>query len=245
MSGLMSITGEEGGGPVRVGASVGDITASLFGTVGILAALQERVRTGRGTQVDVAMLDAQIALLENAFSRFLNTGEVPRRIGTRHPLVTPFQAFEAADAALVVCCDTERQWSALCGALGAPELAEDPRFRDGTSRTRHHAELEPILARLFRGRSRAEWLARLEAADVPCGPMNSIADIAADPHVAARGMIAQTGENRYAALPIRTGSLDGREGRAAPCLGRDSEEVLAELGFPAVEIARLREAGVV
>ena len=170
MSGLMSITGEAGRGPVRVGTSVGDITASLFATVGILAAVQERARTGAGTYVDVAMLDSQISLLENAFSRFLNTGSVPRRIGTRHPLVTPFQAFETADDPLVVCCDTERQWQALCGALGTPELAADPRFRDGTLRTRHHAELEPILARFFCGRNRAEWLARLEAADVPSGP---------------------------------------------------------------------------
>jgi crotonobetainyl-CoA:carnitine CoA-transferase CaiB-like acyl-CoA transferase len=245
MSGLMSITGEAGGGPVRVGASVGDITASLFAAVGILAALQERAHTGRGTFVDVAMLDAQVAVLENAFSRYLNTGEVPARIGTRHPLVTPFQAFMAADGPLVVCCDTDRQWQALCGALDRPHLPQDPRFGDGNTRTRNHAALEPILAEVFLRRPRAEWLALLEAADVPAGPVNTIADVAADPQIAARGMIASAGPGRFAAMPVRMPSTAGRTERRAPALGEHTAAVMSEIGCSPEEIALLRQKQVI
>jgi CoA:oxalate CoA-transferase len=245
MSGMMSITGEAGRGPVRVGASIGDITASLFTATGILAALQERTRTGEGSFIDVAMLDAQVAVLENAFSRFLNTGDVPQRIGTRHPLVTPFQAFAASDADLVVCCDTEQQWLGLCGVLGRMDLADDPRFTDGNSRTRHHAELEPILAAQFRGRPRAEWLAALDAADVPAGPVNSIADIAADPQVAARGMIVHAGAGRYVASPIKSASTEAHRERPAPGHGADNDDILTELGFSADNIAQFRRARVI
>jgi crotonobetainyl-CoA:carnitine CoA-transferase CaiB-like acyl-CoA transferase len=245
MSGMMSITGEAGRGPVRVGASIGDITASLFTATGILAALQERSRTGAGSFVDVAMLDAQVAVLENAFSRFLNTGDVPQRIGTRHPLVTPFQAFAASDGDLVVCCDTEQQWLGLCGVLGRMDLPADPRFADGNARTRHHAELEPILAGHFRGRPRAEWLAALDAADVPAGPVNSIADIAADPQIAARGMIVQAGAGRYVASPIKSASGEAHRERPAPGHGADNDAILTELGFSADEIAGFRDARVI
>jgi crotonobetainyl-CoA:carnitine CoA-transferase CaiB-like acyl-CoA transferase len=245
MSGLMSITGETDRGPVRVGASVGDITASLFAAVGILAALQERARTGRGTFVDVAMLDAQVAVLENAFSRYLNTGEIPGRIGTRHPLVTPFQAFMAADGPLVVCCDTEQQWHALCATIDRPDLPQDPRFSDGNSRTQNHASLEPILAEIFLRRPRTEWLTLLEAADVPAGPVNTIAEVAADPQIAARDMIASVGSGRFAAMPVRMPSNARQAGLRAPTLGEHTAAILSEIGFSTDEIARLRRTKVV
>ena len=245
MSGLMSITGEAGRGPVRVGTSVGDITASLFATVGILAAVQERARTGEGTYVDVAMLNSQISLLENAFSRFLNTGSVPARIGTRHPLVTPFQAFETADDPLVVCCDTERQWQALCGVLDRPELPSDSRFADGTARTNNHAALEPILAERFRECRRSTWLPLLAAADVPSGPVNTIADAAQDPQIAARGMIVGSAGGRYAAQPIHMHSLDRKSDRPAPTLGADSYDILTEIALSPAEIAELRRTRVI
>ena len=245
MSGMMSITGEPDRSPSRVGASIGDMGASLFGAVGILAALQERSRTGRGSMVDVSMLDSQVALLENAMARYLNTGEVAQRIGSRHPLVTPFQAFATADAPLVICCDTEAQWQALCRTIGRPDFITDSRFVDGNARTRNHAALEPLLLAAFTTRMRSEWLKLLEEADVPCGPVNSIADIAADPQIAARQMVVQVGTDKFAALPIRSESGAAPRETPAPALGQHTDAILTELAYSPGDISRLRAKKIV
>jgi CoA:oxalate CoA-transferase len=141
MSGLMSITGHADGPPARAGYSIGDMAAGMFTAIGVLAALVERGRSGEGQEVDVAMLDVQVALLENAFVRYFATGEVPQRIGTRHPLITPFQAFETSNGYLVIA--GVRDWQLFCARLGRPDLVNDERFLDNPSRTRHHAALEP------------------------------------------------------------------------------------------------------
>ncbi len=250
LSGMMSVTGEADRPPARVGASIGDIGASLFGAVGILAALQERSRTQRGSYIDIAMLDCQLAVLENALARYLNVGELPQRLGSRHPLIVPFQAFPTRDEPIVVCTDTEDQWRRLCEALALPALLDDPRFRDGNARVRHHAELEPILAGSFRRRGRREWLEILEAADVPCGPINSIADAAEDPHVRARGMIVeldlpQASRARFVGVPIRIPSRAPGGETPAPRLGEHTAAILAELGFSTEETAQLRKEGVI
>ena len=245
MSGMMSITGEPDRSPSRVGASIGDMGASLFGAVGILAALQERSRTGRGAMVDVSMLDSQVALLENAMARYLNTGEVAQRIGSRHPLVTPFQAFATADAPLVICCDTEAQWQALCRTIGRPDFITDERFVDGNARTRNHAVLEPLLLATFATRIRSEWLELLEKADVPCGPVNSIADIAADPQIAARQMVVQVGADKFAALPIRSESSAAPRETPAPALGQHTDAILSALAYGPEDITRLRAKKIV
>jgi crotonobetainyl-CoA:carnitine CoA-transferase CaiB-like acyl-CoA transferase len=249
LSGMMSITGEPDRPPARVGASIGDIGASLFAAVGILAALQERARTGRGTRVDVAMLDCQLALLENAVARFLNAGDVPRRLGSRHPLVAPFQAFATSDHPLVVCVDTEEQWARLCQALERPDLLSDSRFADGNARVRNHAALEPILTGVFRGRSRKEWLAALEAADVPCGAVNSVAEAVQDPQVLARGMIVEVAgagtAGRFSGIPVRTPTFGPGTETPAPRLGEHTDAVLTELGLSAEAIAEHRRDGLV
>ncbi|MDA0262301.1 MAG: CaiB/BaiF CoA-transferase family protein, partial [Proteobacteria bacterium] len=248
MSGMMSITGTPDGPPVRVGTSLGDIGSSLFGTVGILAALQDRNRTGKGAVIDIAMLDSQLAILENAIARWFNTGERPQPLGSRHPMVAPFQAFATKDEPIVVCVDTTAQWQRLCGAMGRPELIDDPRFADGNDRVRNHAELEPELARTFATRSRDAWLDALEAADVPCGSVNAIDQaMALDQDFNPRKFsdLADQGSGQFVAMPIRSNAQGAPVERRAPHLGEHTDEILHELNYDAAEIVRLRANGAV
>lgn len=185
MGGIMSITGEPGGNPVRPGISQGDITAGLYTAIGVLAALHERERTGKGQMVDISMLDCQIAILENAFVRYFATGEPPKPIGTRHPLTTPFQAFPTRDGWIVVALSwgVENQWELFCAAIGRHDLIGDARFATPGLRTRHHAELEPIISDALRQRTTAEWLVEFDALGMPCGPLNDIPQAAEQPQV--------------------------------------------------------------
>jgi len=203
MGGIMSLTGWPGGPPTRVGTSIGDIAAGLFTAVGIGAALHQRAATGVGAKLDVAMLDAQVAILENAIARHQATGEVPGRLGSRHPSIAPFAAFAAADGALVIAAGTDALFGALCRAVERPALAADPRFASNEARVRNvdalHAELESALA----ARPVAEWLARLQAAEIPCGPIQDVAQVLADPQVAARNMLIRSGALHMAGNPIK------------------------------------------
>ena len=189
MGGLMSLTGVEGSPPVRVGTSVGDITAGLFAVAGILSALHDRRRTGRGQMVDISMLDCQVAILENAIARHSATGEVPGPLGARHPSITPFGAFRAADRPIVIAAGNDVLFRKLCATLGRPEWADDPRFLDNDARTRHADELGEEIGAALETEQADVWLERLERAGVPCGPINDIADVMADPAVRARNMI--------------------------------------------------------
>jgi CoA:oxalate CoA-transferase len=240
MSGMMSITGEEKGPPARVGASIGDIGSSLFGAVGILAALADRAVTGRGAHVDIAMFDAQLALLENAVARYLNAGELPKRLGSRHPLIAPFQAFPTKDVPIVVCVDTEAQWRRFCEAIGRADLVDIPLYADGNSRARNHAKLEPELLAALSTRTRAEWLSVLEAAEVPVGPINDIAAVAKDPQIDARGMIRRVGDNAFVSQPIHFSTYPHPFERQPPKLGEHTEALLAECGYSDEEIAALK-----
>ena len=245
MSGIMSITGDEHGPPARVGTSIGDIGASLFGTIGILAALNDRAVTGRGGQVDVAMFDAQIALLENAVARYLNVGDVPRRLGSRHPLIAPFQAFPTKDEPIVICVDTEAQWQRLCNALERADLVSNPLFKDGSERAQNHEQLEPELVKALASRSRTEWLTILEAADVPCGPINDVPTVVQHPQVVARGMIVPQERGGFVDQPIRFSGYPSMPQERAPGLGAHTDAVLAECGFSADEISKMRELGAI
>ncbi len=167
MGGTLSITGEAGGPPVRVGFSIGDIGGGIFTALGVLAALHERESSGQGQMVDISMLDGQIALLENAFARFFATGEVPQRIGTRHPLRTPFQAFPTQDGHIVLAAGEERFWQRLCQVINRPDLLRDERFKDNPSRTRNHDQLEPILKEITQTKKTAEWVALMDKKRYP------------------------------------------------------------------------------
>ena len=167
MGGLASITGQPDGPPVRVGSSIADLSAALFGAIGILAALERARRTGEGQQVDISMLDCQVALLENALARYAVAGEVPKPLGSRHPAITPFQFFAACDGYIVIAAGNDRLWRQLCAALGLGALADDPRFANNALRTEHHAALEPALERVLAEKTVDEWCAILAAAGVP------------------------------------------------------------------------------
>ena len=245
MSGMMSITGEENRPPARVGVSIGDIGGSLFGAIGILAALADRAVTGRGARIDVAMLDAQIALLENAVARHLNTGERPRRLGSRHPLIAPFQAFPTKDEPIVICVDTEAQWKRLCDAIDRSDLIASPLFPDGSARARHHAELEPELISALSKRTRAEWLSIFESAQVPAGPINDIATAVTDPQVVARGMIRRSGERAFVNQPVRFSTYPETPDDPSPALGEHTQAVLAEYGYSNDEIAGMQADGAI
>ncbi len=251
LSGLMSITGEPGGRPVRVGISLADLAGGIFAAVGILAALEARHRTGRGQHVDVGMLDAVLALLENPIVRYAATGEVPGPLGSRHPLITPFQAFPTKDGYVVVA--GVRDWQLFCAKLGRPDLMFDERFQTNESRTEHHAELEPILEEVFRQKTTAEWLSELEEEVAFVAPVNTIDRILADSHVQARGSILELplpggreGSLKVPAPPPRFSRTPARVERPAPLLGEHTLEVLTGLaGLAPAEVERLAAEGVV
>jgi CoA:oxalate CoA-transferase len=253
MGGIMSITGEPGGPPVRPGISQGDITAGLYTAVGILAALQERERSGKGQMLDISMLDCQIAILENAFARYFATGEVPKPIGTRHPLATPFQAFPTMDGWIVVALSwgVENQWELFCATIGRQNLIDDPRFDTPGLRTKHHADLEPVLNEALRQKTNSEWLREFDAIGLPCGPLNDIPSAAAHPQVKAREMLVDLEHPdgfslKIADTPLKLGRTPGGIQGPPPALGEHTDEVLTRLlRLSAEEIRALREAEVV
>jgi CoA:oxalate CoA-transferase len=232
MGGIMSVTGYPDSGPTRVGTSIGDITAGLFGLGGILAALIDRQRTGEGMMVDVGMLDCQVAILENAIGRYLADGEIPRPLGARHPSITPFEAFRAKDGFIIVAAGNQTLWDKLCGALGRPELAADPDFATNHLRTQNHARLKEEIEKTLATNDSGEWLGIIGGAGVPCGPINNVAEVVEDEHVKARNMIIQShdptvGEVRMAGNPIKlSGFDDPHERPAAPELDSDREAIL-------------------
>lgn len=230
MGGIMSLTGHVGSAPTRVGTSIGDLAAGLFTAIGILAALHDRRRTGHGQKVDVAMLDGQVALLENAIARYTATGEVPGPLGSRHPSIAPFAAFAARDRHLVIAAGNDGLFLALCRVLGRPKLAEDPRFRTNEARTRHADALAEAIEASLRERDAEAWLDALRAAGVPCAPIHDVAQVMEDPQVAARNMVIRAGGERMAGNPVKLSAHDDPAERpAAPELDADRARILSEL----------------
>ena len=244
----MSITGHPGGPVTRPGYSIGDMAGGMYTAIGVLAAMHEREASGLGQHVDVAMLDSQVALLENAVVRTANTDEVPGPIGTRHPLVTPFQALPTTDGHCVIA--GVKDWQLFCAKIERLDLFDDERFQTNADRTRHHAEIEPILFEAFAKRSTAEWEAELEGVCI-VAPLNTLPDIVNDPHIAAREMIATlpvantTETIKVSASPVHLSRtpIELRRGASAPA--EHTAEVLASIGRSKPQIAALAEAGVI
>ena len=254
LGGLMSVTGERddlpGGGPQKVGVAVSDLFTGMYSTTAILAALLHRGRTGEGQHIDMALLDVQVAMLANLSSAYLCSGEVPRRMGNAHQAIVPYHVFRAADTFLIVAVGNDAQFARFCEAIGEPGWASDARFANNPGRVRHREELVELIAARLRLRPALEWLAALERAGVPCGPINDLAQVFADPQVRHRGMEVRAphplaGEVRMVANPIKFSATPIPHDRAPPLLGEHTEEVLRDLlAIDDIRIAALREKGV-
>ncbi|HUE45496.1 MAG TPA: CaiB/BaiF CoA-transferase family protein, partial [Aestuariivirgaceae bacterium] len=251
MSGIMSITGNgPGEPPVKCGPPLTDITAGLLAAMGILAALHHRDRTGEGQFVDTSLLEAGVMQTYWQSAMTLATGEAPGPLGSAHPLNAPYQAFETADGWIVVGGANQRAWQRLVEALGAPELADDPRFAENRDRMRHLDALVAALQPHFAKRSSADWLARLEAAGVPAGPVNDIAQVHADPQVLARDMVVKVehqtlGTVKTLGLPVKFSRTPGGPKFGAPVYGQHSREILEQHGFARAEIEALIASGAI
>jgi crotonobetainyl-CoA:carnitine CoA-transferase CaiB-like acyl-CoA transferase len=259
MGGLMSVTGPSrteiaddapGGGPQKVGVAVADLFTGMYATVAILAALRHRERTGQGQAIDMALLDTQVAMLANLGAGYLASGQAPQRAGNAHQNVVPYQVFEVADGHLILAVGNDGQFARFCAIAGCSDLATDPRFARNADRVRNRAVLIPLLAARLKLRPRAAWLADLEAAKVPAGPINDLAEVFADPQVQQRGMTVElphalAGTIRVVASPIKLVETPVQYRRPPPLLGADTDEVLTELGLDRDEIAALRRAGAI
>jgi crotonobetainyl-CoA:carnitine CoA-transferase CaiB-like acyl-CoA transferase len=254
MGGMMSITGERddlGGGPQKVGVAVADLATGLYATIGILAALNHRERTGEGQHVDMALLDSLVALLANQNLNYLTSGKAPGRYGNAHANLVPYQAFETADDPVIIAVGNDEQYRKLCGLMEAPELATDERFNSMPQRIRNRDTLVPLIAARVKRKPRAFWLEGLEKLGVPTGPINRIDQVFEDPQVKARGMRLDldhplAGHVPSVRNPIRLSASPPEYHRPPPTLGQHSDEVLRDLlGMDAKAIAELRAAGVV
>ncbi|GFM54863.1 CoA transferase [Pseudomonas cichorii] len=254
LGGLMSLTGrpegEEGAGPVKVGVALTDILTGLYSTSAMLAALAHRDQSGIGQHIDMALLDVQVACLANQAMNYLTTGNAPRRLGNAHPNIVPYQDFPTADGDFILTVGNDSQFRKFAEVAGQAQWADDPRFRTNKLRVTHRAELIPLIRQVTVFKTTAQWVEALEAAGVPCGPINDLAQVFADPQVRARGLAIEMphalgGSVAQVASPIRLSETPVEYRRAPPLLGEHTQEVLQSiLGLKAEEVVALREAGV-
>jgi crotonobetainyl-CoA:carnitine CoA-transferase CaiB-like acyl-CoA transferase len=229
MGGLMDITGEPDRPPQKVGVALADIMTGIYGVVAIQSALAQRERTGRGMQIDMSLLDTMVGILANQGLNYLVSGNSPQRLGNAHPNIVPYQAFAAQDGTICVAIGNDGQFRRLCAVIDLPQLAADPRFASNPGRVAHREVLIPLLAAAIGLRHRDELLQALERQEIPAGPVNSIAEVFADPQVIARAMRIDLGAIPSIRTPIRFSQAELALGRPAPCLGEHTVEVLQEL----------------
>ena len=236
MGGIMSITGNEGQPPSRVGMSIGDIGAGLYTAVAVNAALVHRLKTGESTKIDIAMFDCQLALLENAIMRYTVEGEIPGPLGARHPTITPFQAFRTKDGAIIIAAGNDGLFVKMCEALGLSGLAGSPDYKSNALRQKHHKALEHSIESVLKGAPTAHWLEVLGKAGVPCGPINDVAQAIAHPQVAARNMLVEVpdgsgGTLKLAGNPLKMSAFTDPTTRpAAHDLDSDRAAILSFVG---------------
>ncbi len=252
MGGIMSITGDPEGPPMKVGVAIVDITAGLFACSAILAALRHRDRTGRGQFIDIALLDAVVAWLANVGSNYLVSGQVPKRYGNAHPNIVPYEPFKTKDGTYIaLAVGNDRQWKDFCRLAGLEHLADDPRFATNPQRVIHREELIPLVAEAMLQKTAEEWLQALDALKIPCGPINTLDKVFSDPQVLAREMVAEVphptaGSVKLVASPMKFSETSCEIQRHPPLLGEHTEEILREeLGYSEEAVQELRENGVI
>ena len=249
-SGIMSVTGEADGPPVRVGVSSADLVAGMWATIGILAALHEKQRSGRGQWVDISLLDGSVSWLTYVASGYFAGGEIPRRYGSAHPTIAPYQAFATADGFVMVAVGNDGLWRRFAAALERDDLAADERFATNPSRVLHRNTLIPLIEAAMLLRTTHEWVSVLDEAGVPVGPIQTVDQALSDPQVIARGMVAELehpteGPIRIVGSPIRLTRTPTSVRMAPPLLGQHTDDILRELGLSGQEIASMRESGAV
>jgi crotonobetainyl-CoA:carnitine CoA-transferase CaiB-like acyl-CoA transferase len=251
MGGMMSVTGEPGGEPMRAGVPVADIIAGMYASIAICAALAHRADSGKGQHLDLALLDAQIALLAYQNTNYFATGTPPGRIGNLHPNIVPYQPFRTSDGEVIIACGNDNLYRKFCEAAGCPELAGDARFATNGKRVENRVALTRLLQEIFARRPTREWLELLEAAGVPNGPINDVAQVFEEPQVRARGVRVElehtvAGKLLSVASPMRFSGTPVEHKLAPPLLGEHTEEILRErLGRSAAQIAALRAEGAI
>ncbi len=250
MGGGMSVTGEEGGIPCRMGLPMGDLAGGMMGATALAAALYKRERTGKGSHIDISLLDCQVSLLTYMAQYYFHTGEVPRPIGSGHQTVVPYQAFRSADIDFVIAVFTDRFWQGLCRAIGREDLIDDPRFNTNTNRVYHKRELLPLLEGIFKSKPGEYWLRRLETEGVPSAPLNTLDRVFTDPQVLQRGMLREVehplcGTLKQVGDPVKVSGSE-TEMQPPPTLGQQSKEVLrGYLGMKENEIEELKNMGII
>ena len=250
MSGLMSVTGEPGRGPMRTGAAIADVSAGLYAALGIMTALLEREVSGKGQWVQSSLLHAGIGLLDFQAARYLMKGEVAPQMGNDHPTSMPTSAYKTADGYINVACSGEGMWKRLCESIERKDMLEDPQFKGQENRAKNRAKLNAAINEALKGRSSTEWVEKLNAAGVPCGPIYAVDQVFADPQVKHLGAAADVSHPRLGKFKIvnqaaRLSRTPATIKAATPDVGQHTDEILGELGFDAKEISRLRSQGVV
>ena len=234
MGGLMSVTGQPNSEPTRVGTSIGDITAGLFTTIGINAALYDRQKTGKGMFIDVSMLDCQIAILENAIARYLSKNEIPKPMGSRHPSIAPFEAFKTKDSHIIIAAGNDKLFEKLCNVLNMPEISSDSKFSNNSSRAQNMDELKKILENKLLVNNTKDWVIKMEKEKIPCGPIFNIKEAVENPQIESRNMIVKAyhkviGDFKLAGNPIKMSSYkDEKERGDIPDLDEHREKILKE-----------------
>ena len=234
MGGLMSVTGQPNSEPTRVGTSIGDITAGLFTTIGINAALYDREKTGKGTFIDVSMLDCQIAILENAIARYLSKNEIPKPMGSRHPSIAPFEAFKTKDSHIIIAAGNDKLFEKLCNVLEISEIFNDEKFNTNSSRSKNIGELKVIIENKLSSKITTDWVSQMEKERIPCGPIYNIKEAVENPQVQSRNMIVKAyhkviGDFKLAGNPIKMSSYKDETTRGdIPDLDEHREKILKE-----------------